>query len=121
MVSEKRLKIGMGYLLLGGIYLAIFLVALGGSIFLWQHHDATLQQILIPSISYNINILTIWNIQHLLSPIGLIELGMLILVGIQVARVALLLIYYIAKRDYWFILFSGFILSVILYSLIWQA
>lgn len=121
MISEKRLKNLMGYFMLAGIYLAIFLVALGGTIFLWQHHDATLQQILMPGINYNIDVLKIWNIQHLLSPIGLIEMGMLILVGIQVARVALLLIYYIAKRDYWFILFSGFVLSVILYSLIWQA
>lgn len=121
MVSEIRLKKWMGYLLLGGIYLAIILVALGGSIFLWQNHDASLQQIIMPGSSYNLDILTIWNLQHLLTPIGLIELGMMILVGIQVARVALLLLYYITKRDYWFILFSGFVLSVILYSLIWQA
>ncbi len=121
MVSEHRLKKWMGVLLLGGIYLAIVLVALGGSIFLWQNHDATLNQLLSPGNRYSLDIFAIWSLHHLLSPIGLIEMGMMILVGIQVARVALLLVYYIGKRDYWFILFSGFVLTVILYSLIWQA
>jgi uncharacterized membrane protein len=71
-----------------------------------------------PGIHYNFDIFSIWNWQHLFSSVGMIELGMLVLVATQVARVLMLLIFYILQRDYWYILFSSFILTVIIYSLV---
>lgn len=119
MVSEAKIKIWLGLALHAGMLVSTALVMIGGFIFLYRHGGDTLQSELVPSIAYDINMLTIWHSKNLFSPVGLIELGLLMLVITQVFRVALLCYYYIFTRDYWFILFSFFILSVILYSLIW--
>ncbi len=120
MLTELRLKNSLGLILQASIIISIILVLIGGCGFLWQHGQDNLQYYLALPTHLDINILTNWNSQELLSPFGLIELGLLVLVLAQVLRVAILTGYYIVIRDYWFILFSVFILSVILYSLIWQ-
>lgn len=121
MISEHRIKKWMGYLLLTGIYTAILFVACGGIMFLITHPGVSLQQILDATTNYSLDIWSIWTLSHLLTSTGIIEVGMIILIGIQVARVIMLLIYYSVKRDYWFMLFSSFILTVILFSLIRQS
>ena len=120
MVSELRFKNWLGLILQASIIISIILVLIGGCGFLWQHGADNLQYYLSLPSHLDINILTNWNSQELLSPFGLIELGLLVLVIAQVLRVALLTGYYAWIRDYWFTAFSLFILSVILYSLIWQ-
>lgn len=119
MISEIKLKQILGQLLQVGIILSILFVLIGGAGFLLQHGSENYQNNIFLMTSYDIDIIKIWN-DHLYSPIGFIELGLLMLVIMQVLRVAALSLYYILTRDYWFILFSIFILSVILYSLIRQ-
>ncbi len=120
MLSEIRLKNWVGLILQGGIISSIILVVIGGSMFLWEHGAESLESNLLAVTNYNIDILSIWNREHLFSALGLIELGLVVLVGAQVLRVALLCCYYTYARDVWFMIFSFFILAVILYSFIWQ-
>jgi uncharacterized membrane protein len=120
MLSETHLKNWLGIILQASILISIVLVFMGGVGFLWQHGNENLQIYLALPADLDMNILTIWHSHHLFSPFGLIELGLLVLVIAQVLRVALLTGYYVLIRDYWFTVFSLFILSVILYSLIWQ-
>lgn len=120
MLSEIQVKFWLSVILQIGIFLSIVLVLVGGAEFLWLHGSESLHSALISTTNYNINIVTIWQSQHIFSPLGLIELGLVVLVGAQVLRVALLVCYYSFIRDIWFIGFSLFILAVLLYSLIWQ-
>jgi uncharacterized membrane protein len=120
MLSEVRLKNWLGIILQVSMLISIAFVLFGGLCFLWEHGHKDLQQFLSTPTHYNINILTIWRDQSFFSPIALIEVGLLVLVIAQILRVALMTGYYILIRDLWFTLFSFFILSVILYSLIWQ-
>lgn len=120
MLSELHIKYWLGIILQIGIMLSIALVLLGGMSFLLHHGSEPLKNNMLLSTNFDIDIFTIWRNGNLYTSIGLIELGLLILVLAQVLRVAMLSYYYTMIRDYWFMLFSFFILSVILYSLIWQ-
>lgn len=100
------------------IIISIVFVMIGGISFLMQHGSESLHDNIFLATSYDIDILTIWKSEWLFSPIRLIELGLLTLVMAQILRVALLSYYYIVIRDYWFMLFSIFILSITLYSLL---
>jgi uncharacterized membrane protein len=120
MFLEIKFKNWLGIILQTSIFISILLVLAGGIGFLWEHGNESFTNNPFLSENYNINILTFWHTESLLSPIGLIELGLLVLVGAQVLRVAMLCCYYTIIRDKWFMLFSFFILSVILFSLIWQ-
>jgi hypothetical protein len=117
MLTELQLKNWLGIILQISILFSIVLVLAGGSALLWAQGGESL---VISTAKGNIDIRSLWDVQHLFSPLGLIELGLLVLVAAQVLRVAMLCGYYTYIRDYWFMLFSFFILSVILYSLIWQ-
>lgn len=121
MIAEKKLEFFLGILLQTGITLAIALVLAGGAWFLWQHGNDPFQHNIIITTIYDVDIIKIWQEQDLFSPVKLIELGLLTLVLTQIARVAVLCVYYLLIRDSWFIFFSFFILSIILYSLIYQS
>lgn len=121
MISENKLEFFLGVLLQAGIILTMILVLTGGIWFLWQHGFDSFQHNIIFTTSFDIDIIKIWQEQNLSSPVKLIELGLLTLVLTQIARVAVLCAYYLSTRDYWFILFSFFILSILLYSLVYQA
>lgn len=120
MMTELRLKNWMGIILQVSLIISIALTIIGGSSYLWVHGQETLQENVLPVTHFNFNAFSHWSMTQLLSPLGLIEIAMLILVLAQVSRVALLCAYYTLTRDYWFMLFSFFILAIILYSLIWQ-
>jgi uncharacterized membrane protein len=120
MISEKKLKLIMAILLQISIVVAVFLVLTGGIIYLWQHGQDPLELHIAANANYSFSLFSIWHSAILFSPLGLIQLGMLVLVLAQVLRVGLLCGYYTYIRDYWFMAFSYFILGVILYSLIWQ-
>tara|TARA_R110000868_G_scaffold244441_1_gene500747 strand:+ start:2404 stop:2766 length:363 start_codon:yes stop_codon:yes gene_type:complete len=120
MIADTGLKSGLTIILQLGIFLSIALVLSGGLWFLVQHGNEPLLHNAYLATRYDIDIITIWQSPRLFSPIGLIELGLLVLVAAQVLRVALLGCYYALIRDHWLMSFSFFILVVILYSLIWQ-
>ena len=120
MLTESQLQHWLGRILQFGIMLAVSLVLVGGVGFLWTHGSEPLQGNIIFSTNFDIDVLKIWH-QHLLaSPIGWIELGLLTLVIAQILRVTVIAYYYVRIRDVWFSLFSFFILSIILYCLLWQ-
>lgn len=110
MVNEIRLKNWMGIVLQVSLVISISLTIIGGTLYLWAHGHETLAAHIQNATPFKMS----------LSPLGLIEIAMLILVLAQVTRVSLLCVYYTFTRDYWFMFFSFFILAVILYSLIWQ-
>lgn len=118
MLSQKRLENYLGIILQIAIIISIVMVLLGGSWFLSLHGNEALNNNPFIVNNHQIHFSLLWQQQHWLSPFGLIEIGLLILVIAQVLRVAMLTGYYLFIRDYWFMVFSLFILSVILYSLV---
>lgn len=119
MNSSKQMQDTLSIILTIGIWLATALVLIGGILFLIQHGHETVQIEFMQD--YQLTIRKIITDALSLTPLGIIELGILTLVVTQVLRVALLAYFYITIKDYWFTLFSLFILMVLLYSFIWRS
>lgn len=120
MLSTKQMEDVMSLLLMIGMLLSAGLVLLGGSLYLIQHGTETLHTELLQVNNYHITVELIWKNALALTPLGIIELGLLVLIGTQVLRVALLVGFYAFTRDVWFTVISLFILITLLYSLIWR-
>lgn len=121
MISIKRIEEIIGIILIIGTLCTAALVILGGSIFLIQHGQENMQTELLNADHYAIPITTLL-IQDTVafSPMAIIELGLLLLVAIQVLRVLLLFLYYLVIRDVYFSLISLFILLMLVYSIFWR-
>lgn len=92
------------------------LVALGGTLFLLRHGNESLRREVFITSQYEITFEHFLYFKQLLTPLGLIELGLLCLVLAQLVRVALITWAYIAAKDYYFTAFSSFIFFALIYS-----
>lgn len=120
MHSSAHVEVTISRILLAGIIISTCLVLLGGCFYLWQHGTnlVNFETLRLPpqptSFSAIISLATSF------TPLGIIELGLLILVITQSIRVAILLIFYIVNKDYPFTFISLFILIILIYSLVWR-
>jgi uncharacterized membrane protein len=116
MMTNQQLKVSIAWILNIGIVLSLGLVILGGLTLLYRHGGQPIDTMILQPAQITLNPFLIWHTALTLSPISLIELGLLALVGTQVLRILLLLIYYTVTRDIWFTAFSLFILLMMLAS-----
>ncbi len=120
MLSASKIQAIMGMLLLAGIYSSAIFVCLGGILFLMQHGSENIQAEWLHLTVIPTSRFAIWQLALSFTPLGIIELGLLLLVFTQIVRVALLVGFYAAIRDYWFTLISAFVLFVLVYSMFWR-
>lgn len=121
MFKHKTMQKLLGAILLSGTLISLAIVTIGGVLYLMQNGTdlMSFSELRIPP-NQAMTTQQIWTLAFSFSPLGIVALGLLLLVTTQLLRVGLLLIYYTAIRDYWFILISGFILAVLAYSFIWR-
>ena len=119
MLSHKKIEQWMGTLLILGILFSATLVIIGGTLFLLQNGQETMPA-LPPPIAYQLTLSQVWQFALSFTPLGIIQLGLLALVSVQILRVAMLCVFYVITRDYWFIAFSTFILLVLVYCIVWR-
>lgn len=120
MITETKIERMIGVLLLLGTMTSALLVLVGGIWYLSLHGGEDMQTEMLASDAYSVKISQIWHILFALTPLSLIELGLIALVTTQLLRVALLVWFYANQRDYRFTGISLFILLTLLYSFIWQ-
>jgi uncharacterized membrane protein len=106
----------IGIVLLMGTLISAVIVILGGLFYLLQYGNENMHTEFLQSDTYQLSIKQLWQMALSFSSKGIIMLGLLSLVMTQIVRVALLTWFYMILRDYWFILFSVFILIVLIYS-----
>lgn len=116
MITIPKLQLTIAWLLNIGMLLSLSLVLAGGIILLYQHGHQPIDLLIQQASQVTINPFNTWHGALTLSPISLIELGLLALVGTQVLRMVLLTIFYVITNDIWFTLFSLFILIALGYS-----
>ena len=119
MTSTKNIQEIMGFLLLIGVISSALLVAIGGTLYLVHAGSQPMPINLQETIFVDHNI-SPWHFAFSFSALGMIQLGLLSLVATQLLRVALLAGFYLYTRDYWFSIFSLFILFVLIFSIIWR-
>lgn len=113
MLSIRKIEDLISIVLIVGILSSAALVLIGGIWYLLQHSHETIIS-LIPTM--NLAKTTAFFTLSF-SPLSLIEIGLFLLLGTQIARVGLLAWFYSTLRDYWFAAMSFFILAVLIYSL----
>lgn len=114
--STKQMQAWMSRFMLLGTLSAMAIVLLGGIGYLATEGMQPLQSELL-TMTQPIDILTILKHLNHLTPPSLIELGLALLIAVQVFRILWLFGFYILAKDHWFTFFTGFILCAILYSL----
>lgn len=118
MTSTQRFEKYISLVLLFGMLLSALLVLLGGVLFLYQH--ATDSVTLLQSTNNTpTTFFTLWQSVISFTPLSIIEVGILLLVLTQIIRVSLITLLYLVIKDYVFVLISGFIFLVLLYSFLW--
>lgn len=116
MSDMKKMQRGMNLVLMIGMIISVVLVMIGGSLFLLHFGSENIQNEFVYVVNEGTSAARIWESALNFSPLGMIELGLLVLVAIQAIRVAMLAWFYGKTRDYWFLGMSLFILSVLFYS-----
>jgi uncharacterized membrane protein len=116
--ARERMEGLIGRLLIIGVAVSGLIVLAGGVLYLIRHGGAP--------VSYHIfrgepvDLRTIDGVAHearLLTGRGLIQLGLVLLVAIQVLRVTLTVWLFHARRDWKFVWISLVVLTVLVYSL----
>ena len=85
-----------------------------------QHGHDYMQSDLVALTTSGTTLTFTWKSIFSFTPINMINLGLLVLVFIEILRVALLGWFYYSIKDKWFTFISIFILLILLYSFIWR-
>lgn len=113
----KPMQRWMSRFMLLGTLAAMAIVFLGGLGYLATEGMQPLQSELL-TVTQPMDLLQILGQLNHLTPLSLIELGLALLIAVQVFRILWLFGFYILANDHWFTFFTGFILCAILYSLL---
>lgn len=118
----QKMQLLIGQVLKIGVFLAFFIVLIGSILYLFQHGSEmiSLQKFSTAPLELK-STGQIFSESFAFSPLGIIQLGLLVLVLLQIVRVALTLWLFIQLQEIIFILISLFILFVLIYSLFLHA
>ena len=116
-VNEERIEIAMGNLLRAGVLTAAGVVLLGGIIYLFRHGTEIPDYHLFAGGSSNLRGFTdILRSLLTLSPRGIIQFGLFLLILTPIARVIFALISFVRERDRNFIFLTLVVLVFLLYG-----
>jgi|SRR3990167_1657788 len=118
----QRTELIIGHLMRAGLFLSIFIVLVGGVYYLLQNGSDTMSYAIFHGEPAGLTSpLGIWQQFIHLSPRGIIQFGILLLVLTQILRVALTAIYFFKIRDSILAWISIAIFAVLIFSFFWQA
>jgi uncharacterized membrane protein len=119
--GDARLQVVIGYTLRVGVITAAALLLAGGIFFLIENRATTLHYRTFHAASRHSDNLAgmVQNIRDLRSE-GIIQLGLLVLIATPILRVIFSLIAFALERDLVYVLVTGIVLAVLLYSLVGQ-
>ena len=109
----------MGLLLRSGVYISAAIVLFGGIVYLFQHGDR------VPHYhTFRGEPSALRNFDQILSSAfhfhseAIIQFGLLVLIGTPIARIVFSIIGFILKRDFLYVIFSIFVLTIIILGLV---
>ncbi len=116
--TDQRIENMVGNLLLAGVSLSAFVVFVGGAIYLVRHGRSPADYRVFHGEPSDLRRLSgIVRDAYGLHGRGIIQLGLLLLIATPVARVALAIWGFAAEEDRMYMIFTGVVLVVLLYSL----
>jgi uncharacterized membrane protein len=115
--SDLKMDITIGRMLRAGVSVAALVVLLGGILYLWRAHGVETDYRHfhgVPSPADRISPV-LDGVRHLDSR-SIIQLGILLLIATPIMRVAFCVFSFAAQRDKLYVVVSGIVLTVLLYS-----
>ncbi len=112
----------IGVTLLAGVLASACIVFLGGTIYVFRHpHSRVHYRVFRGEPSDLRSLPGIWEDLQIFSGRGIIQLGLMVLVGLQVTRVALTGALFLTGRDWVFVSITGVILALLAYGLFFES
>ena len=120
--SDRRVETVVGKLLIGGVILAAGVVLLGGIIYLARHGREQANYRVFAGEPSEFRQLP--GIIHAVLAVrgrGIIQLGLLLLIATPIARVAFSMFGFAEEKDWMYVVFTGIVLTILLYGLVGSA
>ena len=118
MVAIRRMEKLIGVVLLTGVLASAAIVLFGGVLYMWRHGSTPVHYRIFRGEPSDLRSLAgIWNDFEHGSGRGAIQLGLMLLVGIQVIRVALTGVLFLLNRDKVFVVITFLVLALLSYAL----
>ncbi len=118
MVTIRRMEKLIGYVLLAGVLTSAAIVLFGGALYMWRHGSTPVHYRIFRGEPSDLRSLAgIWKDFTEGSGRGAIQFGLMLLVGIQVIRVALTGVLFLLNRDKVFVVITFLVLAMLSYAL----
>ena len=117
----KKTELIIGYLMRIGLFFSLGIILVGGIFYLFQQGTDVMHATQFRGEPAGLTSLYgVWHHMLVLSPLAIIQFGILILVLTQILRVAFTAFYFMELRDYFFTWISLFIFTVLTISFFWN-
>ncbi len=114
----RRLERLIGFVLLVGVLLSAATVLLGGVLFLWRHGSTPVHYRIFRGEPSDLRtLLGVWGDVMKGSGRGIIQVGLILLVAVQLVRVLLTGILFLLSRDKTFVVITTVVLGLLTYAL----
>jgi uncharacterized membrane protein len=118
MVAIRRMEKLIGIVLLTGVLLSAAIVLFGGALYMWRHGATPVHYRIFRGEPSDLRSLSgIWKDFEAGSGRGAIQFGLMLLVGIQVVRVALTGVLFLLNRDKVFVVITFLVFAMLTYAL----
>ena len=118
MVTIRRMEKLIGFVLLAGVLASAAIVLFGGALYMWRHGSTPVHYRIFRGEPSDLrNLAGIWKDFREGSGRGAIQFGLMLLVGVQVIRVALTGVLFLLNRDKIFVVITFLVLAMLSYAL----
>jgi uncharacterized membrane protein len=112
----------IGVALLVGVLLSTVIVSSGGVVYVWRHSSAKVHYRVFRGEPSDLrNLAGIEEDMRAFSGRGIIQVGLMLLVGVQVVRVLLTGVFFLTSRDWVYVVLSTIVLALLTYGLFWES
>jgi uncharacterized membrane protein len=119
---QARVEKLMGMTLLAGVLASTLVVLLGGVAYVWRHGGSIIDyRVFHGEPSDFTSLKGIRKDVQAFSGRGIIQLGLILLVGLQVVRVAMTGVFFLAGRDRMFVAITTIVLALLAYGLVFES
>ena len=118
MAAVRRMEKLIGFVLLAGVLTSAAAVLFGGAVYMWRHGASPVHYRIFRGEPSDLrNLAGIWKDFEHGSGRGAIQFGLMLLVGIQLIRVALTGVLFLLNRDTVFVVITFLVLTMLTYAL----
>ncbi len=121
-VSTAQVEKLIGVTLLAGVLASAMIVFFGGAVYVARHSHLPVHYRVFRGEPSDLRRLPgIWQDVKGFYGRGIIQLGLILLVGLQVLRVVLTGALFVKKRDWMFVFITSIVLALLMYGLVFEA